>query len=96
MTNGTYGLTQSVRQPASGGETLLGLGAAQRRAGMALLGDAADQETRRESQNKQVEAQAKAGNMQLGASAGATVGSAFGPWGTLIGGAIGAIAGNYF
>ena len=95
MNSGTYGLANSVRGPASGGETLLGLGAAQRKTGMQMLGSAAEQEQKRTQHNQEAEQQATAGNTQLGAQAGAMAGSYFGPWGTLIGGALGAIAGHY-
>lgn len=91
---GTYGEGLNVNTAASGGETLLGLGAAQKRAGMALLGKSAEDEARINSRNKQVEAERRAGNSQLGSTlGGAAAGAAFGPWGALIGGAIGAIAG---
>lgn len=103
MNTGTYGLATGVRNAASGGETLMGLGAAEKRAGMKLLGDAAEEETRRNAKNAQLEAERKAGNSQLGSTLGsaagmaigASYGSAGGPWGALIGGAIGAIAGHY-
>lgn len=104
MSTGTYGLATGVRNRASGGETLMGLGSAQKRAGMSLLGNAAEEETRRNIKNDQLEAERKAGNTQLastagglagGAIAGATYGSAAGPWGTLIGTVIGAVAGHY-
>ena len=97
MSASTYGLTTSTRAPASGGETLLGLGSAQKKAGMALLGNAAEADTKRQIQNKQMEQEAQAGNTQLGATAGAQIGTMVSPgWGTLIGGALGAIAGHYF
>lgn len=103
MSTGTYGLATGVRNAASGGETLMGLGSAQKRAGMSLLGNAAEEETRRNIKNEQLEAERKAGNSQLGSSVGsaagmaigASYGTAGGPWGALIGGAIGAIAGHY-
>lgn len=94
MNYGTYGQGLDVNTAASGGETLLGLGSAQKRQGMALLGRAAEDEALRNSRNKQVEIQRKSGNSQLGSAlGGAAAGAAFGPWGALIGGAIGAIAG---
>lgn len=97
MSASTYGLTTNVRTQASGGETLLGLGSAQKRQGMALLGQAAESDTRRQIQNRQMEQEAQAGNTQLGATAGAQIGTMISPgWGTLIGGALGAIAGHYF
>lgn len=69
------------------------------------IAKAADLETKREDENKVAKAQARAGNMQLGATvgglgggalAGAQFGSAAGPWGTLIGGLVGTIAGGLF
>jgi len=98
MTIGTYGLGTG-----SGGNTndlgsgsLLGIGPGQQKQGTRQLGDAAAEEQKRNIENQQIEADRKAGNSQLTASVGATAGSYFGPWGTLIGGAIGAIAGKYF
>lgn len=94
MNTGTYGLTNSVRTQASGGETLLGLGSAQKRAGMQMLGSAAEQESKRNIMNEQNESARKQGNSQLGSAVGgAAAGAAFGPWGSLAGGIIGAIAG---
>lgn len=58
------------------------------------LGAAAALEGNRNRQNKMAKAQAKQGNQQLGSTAGATIGSAFGPWGTLIGGIAGALIGG--
>jgi uncharacterized protein YcfJ len=56
---------------------------------------AAETEERRDLANKQMEQQQKAGNQQLGATMGATVGmQVYGPVGALVGGAIGAIAGG--
>lgn len=67
------------------------------------LGRVADDESRRNAQNKLNKAQAKQGNQMLGSTLGALAGGAFagaqygsaaGPWGTLIGGVVGALAGN--
>lgn len=97
MNTGTYGLAQSARTSASGGETLLGLGSAQKRAGMQMLGSAAEQESRRNIMNEQTEQARKAGNSQLGSTlGGAAGGAAFGPWGALAGGVIGYIGGSQF
>ena len=68
------------------------------------LGAAAQEETQRNASNTMRAAQAKAGNEQLGgavgalggAAAGAEWGSVIGPWGTLIGGVLGAVAGGLF
>lgn len=90
---GTYGSGLGVRS-GGGGDTLLGLGATQKRQGMDLLAQSAEEEARRNQANQQVETQRKSGNSQLGSTvAGAAAGAAFGPWGALIGGAVGAIAG---
>lgn len=90
----TYGLGADITSRASGGETLLGLGAAQKRLAMDMLGQSAADEAKRNARNEQVETERKAGNSQLGSTlGGAAAGAAFGPWGALIGGAIGAIAG---
>ena len=78
MSASTYGLTTDVRTQASGGETLLGLGSAQKRQGMALLGHAAEEDTRRQIQNRQIEQDRKAGNAQLGSSVGSAAGLAIG------------------
>lgn len=94
MNVGTYGEVPSANSNASGGETLFGIGAQQKRTAMSMLGNAAAEEQQRNQRNQQVETERKAGNSQLGSTlAGAAGGAAFGPWGALIGGAIGAIAG---
>ena len=65
-----------------------------------ILGNAAEQEQQRNLGNKQARQAAKAGNVQLGATGGAMAGmyygASLGPWGALIGGAIGAVAGGLF
>lgn len=62
-----------------------------------LLGNAADQEQRRNLENQQLERQRKAGNVQLGTSLGALSGFAVGgPIGGLIGGVLGAVGGGLF
>lgn len=97
MNTGTYGLGVAERTTASGGETLLGLGSAQKRAAMQMLGNAAEQETRRNIGNQQMEQERQAGNAQLGSAlGGAAGGAAFGPWGALVGGLVGGIAGRSF
>jgi predicted lipid-binding transport protein (Tim44 family) len=72
---------------------------------MQELGAASAMEAKRKSQNQMMQAEAKQGNQALGgtlgglaggAAAGAMYGSAAGPWGTLIGGVLGALAGNLF
>ena len=76
------------------GGSLATYGQDQKREAVQQLGQAADQESERNRGNKMMAAQRKAGGQQLGASAGAMAGSAFGPWGTVIGGVVGAIAGG--
>jgi predicted lipid-binding transport protein (Tim44 family) len=65
------------------------------------LGDAAQNEARRNEKNAQIESERKAGNAQLGSTlgsiaGGAMAGSAGGPWGMAIGALIGGIAGGLF
>lgn len=86
------------------GASLASIAGQQQEEAMRLQKEAADNETRREQQNKQIEAQEKAGRQQLGATLGAMggfalgaqYGSAAGPWGAVIGGAIGAVAAGLF
>jgi len=78
------------------GASLASFGADQKRQAIQELGVASDDEAKRNQKNQMMQQQAKAGNMQLGSTVGATAGSAFGPGGTLIGGAVGAIAGGLF
>ena len=60
---------------------------------MDMLGQSAADEAKRNARNEQVETE-PGYNSQLGSTlGGAAAGAAFGPWGALIGGAIGAIAG---
>ena len=94
-----YGLGYSLNSMmGSAGSGLVGQGMQQQRDATAELGLAADQEQQRIITNQQREAARKAGNQQLGATAGALVGaeygSSIGPWGTLIGGLVGAVAGR--
>lgn len=86
------------------GASLASMGLDQKREAMGVLREAADQESQRNAQNKQLEAQAKAGKQQLGGTLGAMggmmlgakVGSVGGPLGALIGGAVGAVAAGLF
>lgn len=66
---------------------------------------AADEEAKRNAENTRLEAQRKAGNAQLGATAGglaggaiagAEFGSSAGPWGMAIGAVAGALFGSMF
>ena len=86
------------------GATLQSLDQSQQQEAMSVLGSAAEQESRRNMQNQQIEQQKKAGQVQLGSTlgalggfyAGAQAGSVGGPLGALIGGTVGAIAGGLF
>ena len=93
--SGTYGLGTAVRS-ASGapGGGLAGGAVTDQSQATAMLGQAADMETKRKIANQQAEQQAKAGGATAGAMAGAYYGSSFGPWGTAAGAVIGAIAGD--
>lgn len=80
-------------------------GQGQEQQAMDELGAASSMETARENNNRRAKAEAKQGNQALGstlgglaggAAAGAMYGTAAGPWGTLIGGVLGALAGNFF
>jgi hypothetical protein len=76
------------------GASLASLGQAQAKEAMGVAAEGAKEESRRNQTNMMLEQQRKSGNTQLGATAGALYGSSFGPWGTLIGGALGALAGG--
>jgi hypothetical protein len=86
------------------GANLASLGMAAKNDAMDSLGKVASQESEREAANKQIDAQAKAGNKQLattvgalgGFALGAQAGSVGGPMGALIGGAVGAVAAGLF
>ena len=86
------------------GATLASLGATQQQEAGQVLANAADQEAKRNAQNKALEQQEKAGKMQLGSTLGALGGAVLGaqygavggPLGSLIGGAVGAIAAGLF
>ncbi len=78
------------------GASLASMGLDQKREATQMLEASANQESQRKQQNQMLEAQDKAGKQQLGATVGAAYGSTFGPWGTLIGGVVGAVAGGLF
>ena len=81
------------------GASLVSFGQGQKHEATQMLAKAADDESRRNAQNQALEAQEKAGRQQLGGSlgaiAGAQYGAALGPWGALIGGALGAVAAGW-
>jgi uncharacterized protein YcfJ len=86
------------------GASLASIGMQQKDEAFKTLGEAAKQENERMNFNTTLERERKAGNVQLGGTLGAIggmalgaeYGSAAGPWGALIGGAAGAIAGGLF
>jgi hypothetical protein len=65
-----------------------------------VLRSAADQESQRNRESLALDAQEKAGKQQLGATVGALagmkLGASMGPWGALVGGAVGFVAGGLF
>jgi uncharacterized protein YcfJ len=87
------------------GASLASYGQGQQQEATSLMGAAAKQEEDRNVFNTRQKAAAREGNQSLGtvvgslagsALAGAQFGSAAGPWGSLIGGALGALAGGLF
>jgi hypothetical protein len=86
------------------GASLASLGTSVLQQGTQVMGEAASQEAERNRQNTVIQAQQKAGRVQLGSTLGAVGGFALGaqmasvggPLGSLIGGAIGAIASGVF
>lgn len=76
------------------GGGLANYGMGQQQEATQMLAKSAKDETEMNMENQRREQQRKAGNAQLGASAGAAAGSMIGPWGTLIGGFAGAIGGG--
>lgn len=77
------------------GASLASLGQSRQREAMQMLGQAADAESQRNMANQRIEQQTEAGNRQLGATIGSTIGMGLGgPIGSLVGGAIGTIAGG--
>lgn len=86
----TYGL---------GGGGLAGVGMQQQAQAADMLGRAAEQEQSRNLANEQLGRQRKAGNAQLGASAGAMAGFAMtggNPVGAMVGSLLGAVGGSLF
>jgi hypothetical protein len=94
---GGYGVGASLASVGRAGGGLAGAAESREQQAMQMLGDVAAQETQRNVTNKQIAAQEKAGNMQLGSTLGAAVGTAVMPGvGTLIGGVLGGLAGGLF
>ena len=87
----------AASQYGLGAAGLTGFGLDQKQDAMETLGKVADQEQERNIANKQIKAQTKAGNVQLGAMGGAMAGFAVGgPIGGMIGGVLGAVGGGLF
>lgn len=86
------------------GASLANMGQDQLSQATKVLAEASNEESKRNAQNEMLKAQEKAGKRQLASSLGATAGfalgaeygSAGGPWGALIGGALGYVAGGLF
>jgi len=86
------------------GASLASMGQEQKQQAVQLLKSSADEESRRNTENKMLAAQEKAGKQQLGSTLGALggaylgaqYGASFGPYGALIGGAVGYIASGLF
>lgn len=86
------------------GASLATMGQQQQGEAMEMLGRAASMEQERNQTNRDLRAQRKAGNVQLGSTVGAMggmalgmkYGSAGGPWGAAIGAVVGGIAGSLF
>jgi len=104
MDSGTYGLGTSIRGPAAAGPGLASLGQQQEGLATKLLGQAADEEQRRNLENQQRAQQEKQAKTQLGTTVGAVGGAALGaqygsvggPWGMAIGALVGALGSQLF
>lgn len=99
MAASTYGLSTSIRGPAAaGGLGLAGVGVDEQRSATDMLGQAAQQEQQRNTYNRNARQQQKQGAAGLAAT-GAITGlqmSGGNPWGAVIGGVVGAVAGGLF
>jgi hypothetical protein len=86
------------------GASLASMGQDQLKQAAQVLSEASNEESKRNAENKMLQAQEKQGKRQLGGTLGgaagfaigAQYGSAGGPWGALIGGALGTVAGGLF
>lgn len=97
MDLGTYGLSQALpTKPRVSGPSIATLGSQDQQQAMTLIGSAAGQATQRGMANDRQAQEAKAGNQQLGATAGAAIGTIWGPAGTMVGGMIGGALGGLF
>lgn len=97
MRTGTFGLAQAIPQrPRISGPSVASIGQQSLSSSNSLLGAAAGQEANRASANANMEQEKKAGNAQLGATAGAAIGSIWGPPGAMLGSALGGLVGGLF
>ncbi len=94
----TYGIGAAIAKNAGRGmgPSLVEQGLGQQKEAIGELTTAAGEEARRNAQNTMLEAEAKQGNRMLGSTIGSLAGSAFGPWGSVVGGALGALGGSLF
>ncbi len=94
----TYGIGASIANASKRpvGTPLVAQGLDQQKEAIGQLTTAAGEEARRNAQNTMLEAEAKQGNRMLGSTIGSLAGSAFGPWGSVVGGALGALGGSLF
>lgn len=79
------------------GASLAGLGLDQKHQAMGVLRNVAEQESQRNRENRALDAQETAGKKQLGSTLGSLAGMyVAGPWGAMLGGAVGSVAGGLF
>jgi hypothetical protein len=79
------------------GASLASMGLNEQKVGIDEIAAASSQDAQRQAENTQMKSQARAGNMEMGAGAGAMAGFAIGgPWGAVIGGLVGAVGGSLF
>ncbi len=97
MRTGTFGLSQAIPQrPRVSGPSIANLGQQSLSSSNSLLGAAAGQEAGRESANANMEQERKAGNAQLGATAGGAIGMIWGPAGAMLGSTLGGLVDGLF
>lgn len=97
MRNGTIGLAGAIpARPRIAGPSVATLGQQDLSGSTGMLGAAARQDSARQSANANMEQEQKAGNAQLGATAGAAIGSIWGPPGAMLGSALGGLVGGLF
>lgn len=86
----SYGVASAMRDVSSANLASTGEDEAQQ--GVGMMGKAADEEQQRNAFNQQVRASNKSGNAQMGATAGAVIGSFFGM--PMVGAALGGVIGG--